>query len=599
MATATPLNVPTLDSDRSVFSDLSPGRIGEWLEQLPLANPRVSAHTLVNALHGTNRCSVRRASRLEVAERARPVVEAVADGLIHQYRRSGLPLAPEQDNDARMVQHLFRELTIAFHHAVNAALPESGTRPRNRQDLLLALQRTLLAQGRGLLEAYRLHAPEPQGFWHTLHSLYRNAEAFRLQGEPIKGKADNDETALSVKQAYLRVIILALANPYHLIEGETEELYRRLGRWIHGARLTRPDDNTSLAGRFLVDLGSDFPPRYLARQQPRRVPSAEPRLLELDQLLTTVDQQIQAVDHRITHTRHGSTLSLRHQRGMYTRFRDALGGRQERTTPRRSTLAPVSLVDGLSHVHYVLSGFQAFHPEADELRWRRKIADTSRGAHGLELAADDWIQTPQGPTRHNAYFRGYDREADDVWQRANRLDMAAAEPSDAAAETVEPVTMSRKNVSEGGMALFLARDCPLQTRVGELVAYAEPEHADNPENWGLATIQWLRTRPERGLEMGIAHLAESAFAAASKAVSGPGKGSAYMRTLIAPRVNPLSGRATLVTPASVYDRGSRLALNLGELVLHVELVRVLEQGRRYDRFAYRVLTDPQAGAAQP
>lgn len=595
MATATPLNVPTLDADRSAFSDLSPGRIGEWLGQLPLANPRLSASTLLDALHSANRCSLRRASRLELAERARPVVTQVANGLIHHYRRSGLPLSPQQDDDARLVQQLFGELTIAFHHAVNAALPEAGGKPRSRQDLLLALQRTLIAQGRGLLEAYRLHAPEPPGFWHTLHSLYRNAEAFRMQAEPIAGKADSEDTALSVKQAYLRVIILALANPYHLIEGEAEELYQRLGRWIHGARLVQPAADTRMAGRFLVDLGSDFPPRYLARQQPRRLPSSEPRLLEMEELLKTIDRQIEAVDHRISHTRHGSTLSLRRQRGMYKRFRDALGGRQERTTPRRSTLAPISLVDGLSHVHYVLNGFQPFQPEADELRWRRKVAETTRGTHGLELAADDWIPAPAEMTRHNAQFRGFDREVDDVWQRANRVDMGpVAQPADMVS-TVEPVTMSRKNVSEGGMALFLARDCPIQTRVGEIVAFAEPQQADNPESWGLATIQWLRTRPERGLEMGIAHLADSAFGAASKAISGPGKGSSYLRTLITPRVDPTSGQATLITPANVYDRGSRLALNLGELVLHVELVRVLEQARLYDHFAYRVLKDGTAG----
>ncbi|MDN3516716.1 hypothetical protein QWY84_03735 [Aquisalimonas lutea] len=590
MVSPTPLKVPEMQAGSGTFTDRSPGGIADWLEQLPRGNPDACATAVLNALHDSNRSPLRKSSRYRVAELMRPVVNDVSEALVRQYRNAALPLNGSEEQRAGMVQQLYNELTIAFRHAVNGALANRPAGGDPRRHLLVATQRALLAQGRALLEAYRVHAPEPQGFWRTLHTLYANAEALRLQALPIEGEPDSDETALSVKQAYLRIVILALANPYHLMQGEAEELYRRIGRWAHFTRLDQTGPGTPLAGRFVVDLDSDFPPRYLAQQQRRQLPLAEPRVLDLEQLVSTLDGQVARLDDELRRSRHSGALSLRMQRNMYLRFQNALGGRQERTTARHSTMARVTLVDGLVRCHYVLNGQRPFLPEADELRWRRKLAEASRGREGLELAGDEWIQHPGNAGRRNAEFRAFDAEADDIWARAHRVEVEAADDDTGEPEAIAGVTFSRKNASSGGMALFQPRECPLRTRVGELVAYSEPGAGQEPGQWRLATIRWLRTRPERGLELGVEFLADDGHAAASKAESGPGAGSDYLRTLIVPRVNPLAAAATLITPANVYDVGTRLALNLGELVIHVQLTETVESTRHYTQFRYQPVT---------
>lgn len=592
MVSPTPLKVPEIHAGAGAFTDLSPGAIADWLEQLPRGNPEACATSLLNALHEGNRSPLRKASRYRLAELIRPAINDVGEALIRQYRTAELPLDRDEDKRARVVQQLYQELTIAFRHAVNDALTNRHGGGDPRKHLLVATQRALLAQGRALLETYRIHAPEPQGFWRTLHTLYANAEALRLQALPIEGTPDSDETALSIKQAYLRIVILALANPYHLMQGEAEELYRRIGRWAHFTRLDRPGHEALLAGRFVVDLDSDFPPRYLAQQQHRQLPLAEPRVLDLDKLVSTLDEQVARLGDELRRSRHSGALSLRMQQSMYLRFQNALGGRQERTAARHSTMARVALVDGLMRCHYVLNGQRPFVPEADELRWRQKLAEASRGQEGLELAGDEWIQHPGDSGRRNAEFRAFDAEADDIWARAHRVDVEAEGDDTAGPEAINGVTFSRKNASSGGMALFQPTDCPLRTRVGELVAYQELGAGQGPEQWRLATIRWLRTRPGRGLELGVEFLADDGHAAASKAESGPGAGSAYLRTLIVPRVNPLTAPATLITPANVYDVGTRLALNLGELVIHVQLTETVESTHHYAQFRYR----PVAGS---
>ena len=590
MTTPTPLKVPTIQAEPGPLTRSGHSAIAEWLGELPQGNPDACAATLMQVIHKTNRAPLQRTTRFKVAEQFRPVINRICDALVKRYRNSGLPLDPEAERQAHAINRLQRELTVAFRHAVNDFLVDGRTTVERRREAPVAFQRALLAQGRALLEAYRIYQPEPQGFWRSLHTLYGRAEALQMQAAPIEGDKGSDETALSVKQAYLRTVILSLANPYHLMQGEAEELYRRIGRWAHFIRLHVPKESDSLSGRFVLDLGSDFPPHYRAAQQKHHLPMSSPRLLEIGQLSEALDQQIAYLDDHLRQSRHANTLSERMQRNMYARFQNALAGRQERTHARQSSMGQVRMVSGLSPCHFMLNGKNPFQPEEDEARWRRKVAGASGGQEGLALVDDSDDNPDNGMAHRTARFKSFDVDADDVWTKANRINIDE-EPTEAQTSTprIQSVTLRRKNLSEGGMALLHPQGCTLRTRVGELVAYGNPNDPETPESWRLATIRWLRTQPEQGIEIGLEFIDDSAHAAASKAISGPGNGSAYLRTLIVPRVNPMMESTTLITPASVYDVGTRLALNLGELVLNVQLTDMIGSTRLYAHFRFKII----------
>ncbi len=371
------------------------------------------------------------------------------------------------------------------------------------------------------------------------------------------------------------------------MQGEAEELYRRIGRWVHFARIAAPASANQLGGSFMLDLDSDLPPRYVSAQKGLRIPTSEPRVLELDALVNTLDQQIGLLAGTLQRSRHGNTLSERQQYNMYQRFYQALGGRQERKEERRARMAGLRLVGGLSQCHFVLNGRQPFHPEQDEQRWNQRIAEVSRGRQ-LELVRDDTLDRG-GRMNHNARFQGFDAEADDIWGRANRVAPQDEEtdeefgPEDGDAAHI----LQRKNESEGGLALFQPHNSPLRTRVGALVAFQDPDAEEGAEHWRIGAVRWMRTHPQRGIEVGIEFIADSAYAGASKASSGPGAGSDYLRTLVVPRVNPILRPATLITPSGVYAEGTRLSLNLGELVLQVQLTEMLESTPLYSHFRFR------------
>jgi cyclic-di-GMP-binding protein len=588
--TSVRLKVPSPGST-SEFSGYSLAQLSAWVEALPRANADACARILDDALNALNGSKLNKAPRFQVMELVRPTVIDMAAALAARYKSQALPLGEAFLVHAQNVQRLLSALAIGFKIVVNEQLDawEAGGDERVAETLQLATQRALLILGRGQLEAYRIYSPEPPQLWQELNTLYRNAELYNLQSLPVEATRDSDETAMSIKQAYLRVAVLALANPYHLMQGEAEDLYRRIGRWVHFVRIRKALEGESLPGRFVIDLSADFPARYLPHSL-KLPPPRQPRVLELEQLVEVIAQQIQRFNESMARSGVSVTLSERLQRDMYARFRDALGGREERADERKPTVAKLAVVEGLSACHFYLNARRPFDPEGAEVVWQERLAKADpEPAEHLCLLEDEFSAHAKRGDRYSQ-FQVLNAEVDDVWRKANMI-VAPVEERKTRRSGYRAVDWHRKNESQGGMALFCAQRCPMQVRVGELLAHAD-EQNPNPEDWRLGAVRWLRTRPNGGLELGVKYLAANGYPVGTKAVAGAGRGSEYLRGILIPRVNPLTHAATLLTAAAVYDVGTVLRLNLGELVIHAKLTEMVETTRQFAHFRFTVVEAP-------
>ncbi len=594
MTTLSLMDVPAPRFEKGRFSASHREQLREWLDGLPRGHPVTCCRQLLEALSEANRAPLNHLGRLAFTEFLRPAVYESTEALARRYATQPLPLPQSSGEESDLARRLLDELAAGFKLAVNEILQQRKVTRESRLDLQIASQRALLAHGRGLVETYRVHAPEPAGCWSAIHRLYRNAEALQLQALPIEGARDAEETLLSIRQAYLRLAILALTNPYHLMQDEAQDLYRRIGRWVHFAHMRELSGEGHPEGRFITDLDSDLPPRYVSRQN-RGVTPANPRELDVAGVVEVLDKQIENLAASLQERKRRAVLPERLQHDLYTRFREALGGRQERSAPRSPTVSRLHLVSGISACHYMLNDRAAFNPQEDERRWIDKVSSLTppTPATDLSLADKDSYLNPAHrdslPGRVPR-FRGFDAELDDVWQKANRL--SADEPREQELRPdLEPQPWSRKNESRGGMALFCPRDSETRTRVGELVAWANAAGAGG-QDWSLGVVRWLRTRDHRGLELGVQQLGESGYAAAARAVRGTGEAAGYVRVIITPRVNPVQGNASLILPAAVFDTDSLLALNLHRLVVYAALTEVLETTRQFTHFRFRLTQAP-------
>lgn len=600
------LKVSAQDKPEGRFSAWTSKQVEDWLDAQPRADGWALGTALRDALLEINRAPLRKMGRFEALERLRPVVSDACGLLTARFRTSSLPLGEPEQAHADLVRQLYAELAMGYKILVNEQIEvrERGTPPPPGPNanlvLQLSIQRAILSLGRALVESYRVYAPEPPLLWRDLHTLYRNAEIVKLQALPIEGSRDAEETALSIKQAYLRVAVLAMANPYHLMQGEAEELYKRIGRWVHFVQLRPPASSEDLAGHFAIDLGSDFPARYVPRNA-KLPPPAEPRVLTLDTLVAAIGDQIERANEILNNTKPETSLSARMQRDMYIRFREALGGRNERKSERKPTLAKLTVVEGLSACHFFLNGRRPFTPEQDEQAWSERLGTVAK-VDSLRLVDDNEAKQDNtfNPSRGRAsQFKAHDAEADDIWRKANMVNPISPQEGRQRKTRYQAAPWHRKNESEGGMALYCVEGSPMQVRVGELVTYA-PDNAIDPSAWQIGTIRWLRTRANGGLELGVKHLAKNGFALGTKAVSGPGKGSEYLRAIMIPRVNPLVQSATIVTPAGVYDVGTVLQLNMKDLLIYARLTELIETTRLFAHFRFKVVEAPtRAPATKP
>lgn len=597
MKTPTPLAIPHQDRDDSPFARLTPDELDAWMDALPRHTPSVYAERLLDALSASNRAPLLAMSRFTLAERLRRDIYAICDTLAKRYHAAPLPLDETAGHLAYLASRLFGELAVGFKLGINDSLPEPNQPPANRLELQTATQRAILAHGRGLLEAYQTYAPEPAQVWRALHTLYRNAELLRLQAQPIEGTRDTEETALSIKQAYLRVVTIALCNPYHLMEGDAEELYRRIGRWVHFVRMETPPGDTPLNGRFIVDLDSDLPPRYVAAQH-RLPPPINPRLFDFQELLRALNAHVDYLNQALRLQSNRAAHLVRMQRDLYRRTHHALAGRQERRSSRRPAVARVRMVGGLLACHYFLNDQRPFEPDKDEQRWLQRlgVAGAREQDQRLAVAVTNAYLAAHGPSEKRDWRPVSHAREQETFATGSALPHSALPAADRVPteQDLRAMIWNRKNESEGGMAVFCPRNSGIRARVGELVAHHDPvgDHDPVSSEWQLGMIRWVRTRKQGGLEMGIQRLADSGHAAGSKALAGPGAGSGYLRTLVLPRVNPMTDDATLITPAGVYDVGTMLTLNLGQLVLYAELTELLETTRYYAHFRFGLRQAP-------
>lgn len=587
----TKVPVSTAVSVASEYTGLTLRQLDEQLARFARGNPALFATGLARLLAALNRSSLRKMDRLDALERLRPVVLDTCDALVLGYRNLPLPLSGEAHQAAAGTHRLLSLLGEGYKLAVNERLDgqphgDAGT----TGDLKLAIQRGLLTCGRSLLEHYRLYAPESTDLWRDVHRLYANAEALKIQARPFEAAGDREETALSIKQAYLRMVILALANPYHLLQGEANELYRRIGRWVHLVRLVVPERWRDLPGRFVVDLESHLPPHYRSRN--RKLPTpALPRLLAVEDMVAAVDDELKILRDELAERSSNAALALRMQRDMYLHFREALGGRQERLDLRRSTVSPVSVVAGLSGCHFFLNGRRSFRPDSDEARWNERL-DSVAGEPELMLSDSEYLCDPPEPRGgRRSFFRARDAEMDDVWRQANVVNDRGETETAQRRVRYRAVTWHRKNVSAGGMALFCIEAEGTRVRVGELMAFSDDARA-GPGEWRLAQVRWLRSRPDGGLEMGVRHIAESGHAVGTKGVQGAGRDTENLRGILVPRVDPLNEEATLISPSGVYEPGSVLRLVMSDLTVYVKLTARVATSQLFSHFRFRVVEPP-------
>lgn len=529
--------------DRSSF-DLGRRAVDRWLGNLPSAHVGESSKALLAALQEVNALDVRPAVRIRFLESIGEHVDGAVRSLRRHYLSTEFPLPNRNRKIAELAATLLQELAIGYHCVVQ----QTGRRAYSA----LAIERTMQALGRLLVERYSLYQPAPEGLWRTLHDLYAVAEERGVTRRRVGRRGKRG----SVEDAYKQILLFAAAGPYRMRHSEAGDVYDSLARWTAHTRLVRVSGGRQLDPAFVIDQQSDTAPLYHAT--PAAL-SGDLRMLDTSALAKVAD----IVPRRWWWQFWRPSLT-KADTDIARRVVVALGALPSRQSARLPVKARAQVLVGLPAIHRSLTA-----------------------QRGFDLVEVD-VDVPQFTSREP---RRRDVARDDVWTMqygAELLQRMKQPPKEeaAAAKNSPPQAQNWRllNISTGGYCLLSDRAQSTRAQVGELVTLREIDNKSH--RWQIGVVRWMRQVGD-ALQIGVQVLGADPLPVLTKNALPDGGFGPADRSLLLPQ-DSISGRprALLVTPLR-YAAERRVLLNEPDREHEVVLTRLMESSSGFAQFEFQ------------
>ena len=560
------LNIPSQDISQRPKPYLRPKLVQQWVNELPTADSNASAHMLLEKLHVLN------ASRYPVQERMAlmavlyPAVQQIVGALEQKYQTAEIPLGRKE----RFLSDICRKLLFDMAAGYKIVVSELVIKKKHKQaEVMLLHEATYFAViflSWNLLEAYTVYDPVDEGVWHDLHQLYRYAEANAFNqialDDPHPSMALPVEA--SIDFAYKRILLLAVAEPYHLMQGEAWEIFRLVSFWTKDCELL-PNVQPAVEGEYAVDMSADQPPRFITHDLYTQQITG--RVIDIDKIREKLELLIQNIlrgnfDDDLLQD---AGVLERRQRDALLRLSDTWQGSTERSEPRKPSVDDVRITTGLNSCHHFISMRAKFTPEMDELKIHStKKAPALVEGEGKSFFATRYQEALKKDKRH--IHTNYRQEE---WQQSN--------------------------LSQMGIALrCFEGHHGLSVKVGEIVSYRYDGKLKG--RWQTGVVRWIKSDSRKVLDIGIMDIAKSAVPVAVKAMSGIGKGTDYFRALLIPFQVSLKQTRSIILPANIYDINTVLVVNLGKRMFHIRLTRLLLFTTAINQYEFDILEAPKQHA---
>lgn len=488
------LAVPALHENAPAV-EIRPKQVQEWLDALPLANVGDAARRISDALATLNRTKVAEESRLKLLEQYRATIQALQPSLEEQYAGLALPL-PEKN---RALAICARQLQIELAYGYKIVLLDHLNKKLvlgQPKYLPLVLQRAIHALASILTACYQSYAPTPAGAWSELHQLYRYAVQHHVQDEELAHGA----LKVSINSTYKEALLLSLADPYHLLQGQVAHVLDYLARFAGQASLIPLLASAEQpVGFFLIRLDTDRPPKAIAQN----VTATDPRtdiLLNTVELARTLHYQLQKLEAGSEPGKLGLpdlARQLQYQemmRGLIQHW----GIAPKRFFNRVHKAAALEIVVGVRAIHHFLN--------------------PTLGARQTEV--------------HDAEI-------------TLRLSNSAIDTS--SQQSYISTSWLVLNESAGGMGMTKEPQSNVQVRVGEILGVRTDRSAD----WNIVIVRWVHSKDPGHLELGAQMLAPNATAVVLHPTLGA-ESNASIPGLLLPAIPSLNRPPMLTVTRGTY-----------------------------------------------
>ena len=560
------LSIPSQDLSQKPKPYLRPKILAKWVKELPTVDINGAAHRLIEQIHTINSSRYPVHERMALMAVLNPVVQQVIDSLEKKYNNAQIPLGRKERFFSDTCRKLLFDMASGYKIIVSELVIKKKHKMAENVLLHEASYYAIIFLGWNLVESYSVYDPVDEGVWHDLHQLYRYAEANLFHEVQI----DDPFPAMalpmtpSIDFAYKRILLLAIAEPYHLMQGEAWEIFRLVSFWTEDCELL-PNVQKASEGDYAVDMTADQAPRFITHDLYMQQISG--RVIDIEKIRQTLELLIQNIlrgnyDHDLLQD---AGVLERKQRDALLRLSDTWQGSTERSEPRKPSADDVRITTGLNSCHHFISMRARFTPEMDELKIQsNKKAPALTKDEGKSFFATRYQEALKKDKRH--IHANYSQED---WQQSN--------------------------LSQMGIALrCFDGHHDISVKVGEIVSYRFDGKLKG--RWQTGVVRWIKSDERKVLDIGIMDIAKSAVPVAVKAMSGVGKGTDYFRALLIPFQVSLKQTRSIILPANIYDINTVLVVNLGKRMFHIRLTRLLLFTTAINQYEFDILEVPMQHA---
>ncbi len=314
--------------------DARPEQLRRWLEDLPMLNPELSIGALLKALTDFRQCSRPGKRHLPLLHLYRGRVNSLFYAYETPSFQHGIR-AQNRELVRRQLGELSEILEQAYANALDSPEPEAS-------EYLAILYCALEQSAHSLRHTFRTYGPIPADIHHRLNDYYRRAEARGLLYTAVQIGV-RPERHENISALYKQLMLLTLADPFHLPEGEAMQAFTFLGRYATACRIQREFPTSPQSGIFFLDLAANTPPLPASRMESSKLPTV--RAFDINPMVRAATRDIINRDASLKHR-----ILAEHAKWLLKQFEPHLRAQPFKREKRRQSKRQTDLIVGLEAV---------------------------------------------------------------------------------------------------------------------------------------------------------------------------------------------------------------------------------------------------------
>ncbi len=563
------LSIPKQDPSRELGIPQSTQALQQWLDGLPVADAEKSTMMVLQLLASSNRCDLNLEFRLQLLKSLVPITDHLVQSLRSKYQMGESPYSSARNiKRIEAVKALLQELGYGFKILITKLSAKEDK--ESLQYLSSAIFHTVRINACRLVESYSLYEPVVNDIWGELSLLYRFS---------LKRGLNSDRHLLvdqesSIEQLYMQVLLLSAVNPYRLMRGEAQKIFKLMGQWAHHAKLKQPEPGwqpKAAEWELVVNLNKGEPPFTLSTSKPAENLS-ELRIVDVSEVKRYLNEFANQA-HQQGRGNAAKELSLRLQMDMMKRLIGGWKSDVDRESERFLRQEDIELVMGLSDCH---SLFRHEHNDPN---------DFNLDDFGLVPLDSHWGSAPKKKVvDDNSVFK-IDDPHHDIWEDKNTIVTSGDLEDMPEAPKLETYRAKQVDVSSGGMGIEFALSSRLHAKVGDLLCV---RIALEGAPWRLGDVRWQQALSSAQGSMGVRILSDKPIAVSCKALEGLGSGSADQKGLLIHADDLHDPQAELIVPASIYDVNTLLQVKIEKERTKIVLQEKLETTASFARYRFKL-----------